>query len=340
LTLIEALYAGGVAFKNALYDFGALVPDRADVPVVAIGNLTVGGSGKTPFTRLLAERLRAQGKRVGVLSRGYGVDIAGGVMVVSDGTTLAPPPPVSPDEAYLLARALPGVPVVCSPKRIVGARRLTDDFAVDVILLDDAFQHRAIHRDLNVLLVDVENPFGPTGRLAPRGTLREPPEAARRADLIVFTGTAPMEPTTLAAARSLLAAVAPATPVTAAAGNVAGFADLKGRPYPTPSGPVAAFCGVANPERFHASLCALNLAVALFDAFPDHHPFTADEIDRLVAAARRAGVAAIVVTEKDMVRLIRYADRLAGVPIVAARYEMRLLDKSGPATALTGSAPR
>ena len=186
LKLAQVLYTAGASLKNILYDSGLYKPAKAECKVISVGNLTVGGSGKTPFTCLIAKKL--SNRKLSILSRGYGAKHPSGVHIVSDGLNIAKPPPVSADEPYMMAKKLAGVPLVCAPERIKGARLITEKFNSDLIILDDGYQHRAIHRDLNILLYDARTPSGAL-QLLPLGVLREPFGAMKRADIIAITGS-------------------------------------------------------------------------------------------------------------------------------------------------------
>src|SRR5262249_25272096 len=183
LWLPSLLYRGGVRLRNALYDGGVVTPARLPWPVVSIGNLTVGGSGKTPITSYLAGALLARGFRVGIASRGYG-RVGGDPVLVSDGRGVLVDARTAGDEPMLLARAHPEAAVAVAGDRRAACRLLPDLPAPRVLLLDDAFQHRAVARDLDLLLVDGQAPFG-NGRILPFGPLREPISGVRRADAVV-----------------------------------------------------------------------------------------------------------------------------------------------------------
>ena len=174
-------YRLAVAARNAAFDRGLLRARRLPRPVISVGNLAVGGAGKTPFAMLLARGLRARGLRAAVLSRGYGASAEGPFFprLVSNGAGAILSPREAGDEAHLLARGLPGTVVAIDPDRLRAGEMAARRFPVDVFILDDGFQHRRLRRDLDILLLDGTNPFG-NGRLLPAGRLREPPSAARR----------------------------------------------------------------------------------------------------------------------------------------------------------------
>jgi tetraacyldisaccharide 4'-kinase len=298
---LAPVYSGAVRLRNRLYDAGVLRVRRLDAPVVAIGNLTVGGTGKTPVTGFLAEALRARGFDVAVLSRGYG-RTAAEPRLVSDGRRLVAGAAEAGDEPLLLARDHPGVAVAVSGDRVAAARLLPAPRGPRIVLLDDAFQHRGLHRDANLLLVDAESPFG-NGRILPLGPLREPPEGVRRADLILLTRGDGSIPPSL---RRLLERHHPTVPVFHIAlrprlvrgpdGDLAPLAVVAGRP-------VFAFSGIARPERFEEDLRSTGARIAGTHRFRDHHPFSDADLAEIAAEALRSGAEHLVTTEKDRVRL-------------------------------------
>lgn len=321
LWLMEKVYAAAVRGRNALYDHGIVRPVKAACPVISVGNLTVGGSGKTPFVELLLKKLDK--KRPGVLSRGYGQASTDRVTVVSDGKALGAPPPFTADEAYMLARKAPGVPVVCAPKRAEGARALVERFGVGVIVLDDGFQHRALARDLDIVLSPVET-VARRGRMLPRGMLREPERNLGRADMVVFTGAA--DEKRLAEAKDRARSLAGRDiPIARARGRISGFTGLDGAGEFTPDGPVFLFCGIAGPERFRDGIEGMGLEVAGSRHFPDHHFFSGAEIETIDEQARKTGAKWIVTTGKDAARLAGTRGEFS-MPCAVARYSMEITE--------------
>jgi tetraacyldisaccharide 4'-kinase len=301
LAPLAPLYSGVVRLRNRLYDAGVLRMRRLEAPVIAIGNLTVGGTGKTPVTGYLADGLRAKGFDVAILSRGYGRS-GSEPRLVSDGRDLLAAAAEAGDEPVLLARDHPGVSVAVSADRVAAARLLPPPRAPRVFLLDDAYQHRALERDVNALLVDAEAPFG-NGKIVPLGPLREPLRGVRRANLILVTrgdGTIPP------ALRRVLERHHPNVPVFHAAlsprrvrgpdGDLASLDALAGRK-------VFAFSGIARPERFEADLGMTGARVLGSRRYRDHHPFSDADLREIAAEARRLGAEVLVTTEKDRVRL-------------------------------------
>jgi len=323
---LAALYGGVSAVRAALYRRGGRRVERLARPVVSVGNLTVGGTGKTPVTAWLARELTAAGFAPAILSRGYGGEKPAGytrdrVLLVSDGVKIHLGPRWAGDEPYWLAWKLPGVPVLCHPERIRAGRWAEKNLAADVFLLDDGFQHLALHRDFNLLLLDGEAPFG-NGRVLPAGPLREPCRALGRSDAVLLTrcreagggpaaeevrrraGGIPVFTSEFLPARILRADGTPAGPL-------AGFAGRR----------VVACAGIARPDQFFRMLEEAGLAVADRLAFADHQAYGAGEAQRIAAACRAAGAEMIVATEKDLVKMQELA---LDVPLLALEIELHL----------------
>lgn len=301
LLLPSFLYRGAVWGRNRLYDAGLLPAARLSWPVVAIGNLTVGGSGKTPIASYLAGALLARGVSIGIASRGYGRS-GSEPRLVSDGRRLLAGARAAGDEPVLLARTHPRAAVAVAADRGAAARLLPELPPPRALLLDDAFQHRAVKRDVNLLLVDAGAPFG-NGRILPLGPLREPLSGLRRADALVVTrgdGSCPE------ALREALERHHPKAPVfharivpnrlEAAGGEPLPLDRLRGRP-------IFAFSGIAGPARFEDDLRRLGANVVGSRSFRDHHAYVAADLAAIVADARAAGAEALVTTAKDRVRL-------------------------------------
>ncbi len=328
------LYGGIQTLRARGYRHGLLKTHAVPRPVIAVGNLTVGGTGKTPLVLWLARTLLARGRRPAIVSRGYGQRAKGPVTVVADRHGLRLNPPMAADEAVMLARNLPGVPVLTGAKRILPIRAAVERFDADIILLDDAFQHLAVKRDLNLLLLDCQHPFG-NGRLLPGGILREPASALARCDAIVLTRAHHAD--RLAAAQRQLTALAPDKPLFSAEHRPGPWRSLTSAdPLPATfpgATPLFAFSGIARPEAFQETLAELNINLAGFESFADHHPFTSADLQRLNTLARAAGAAALLCTEKDAVKIQPPAQ---GLPIHFLGLELHfsknpgwLLDKMG-----------
>ena len=290
------------------YETGALSSVSLDRPVLSVGNLTVGGTGKTPVVEHLARWLAAEGFRPAVLSRGYGRRSRGAVLVSSGGGPLVSPAEGG-DEPVLLARNLPGVVVAVAARREDAARAALP-FSPGVFILDDGFQHLSIRRELDVLLLDAADPFG-GGRYPPLGRLREPLSAMARADAFVFTRPRPGFPD-----HATLAAVAlenPDAPRFEARIRPKRMAEF-------PDSPCVAVAGVARPGSFTESLAELGIFPAETLMYPDHHRYTSRDADRIAAAASRTGSRFVVTTGKDAVKL----ERLLSLPLATIGLDVEL----------------
>ena len=288
---LSAAFGVGVALRGAGYRLGLLRTRKAPVPVVSIGNLAVGGTGKTPVTLWVAEGLRARGARPAIVSRGYGGS-AQGATVVSRGNGPEVGPQVGGDEPVMLAKSFGGA-VIVSPRRLDGATAAAA-LGCDVVVLDDGFQHRAIARDFDLLLLD-----GRRGALLPAGPFREPPAAAARAHAVLLMGRD--EHDAVEAPRDLHLAVYRAhLEAAAVVESVAGvwhthsMGRLAGRR-------VIAVTGIARPEPFYALLQRWDATIEEVFEYPDHHRYTAEQWQRI--GRRGHDVDLIVTTEKDLVKL-------------------------------------
>jgi tetraacyldisaccharide 4'-kinase len=324
LALAEVAFRAGAALRGALYDRGILSAARAGAPVVSIGNLAVGGAGKTPAAVAVAGRLAARGRKVAVLSRGYGAARTD-PRVVSDGDRIFLSAAEGGDEPVLLARRLPGVAVLCGPRRAELARIATERLGADALVLDDGFQHRALGRDLDVVVLDGADPFG-NGHLLPRGPNREPRGALRRAGLVWISRVDQADPARAEALRSLAREAtgrppvesrhAPVEVLDGALARRFGLDALRGRR-------VLALSALARPGAFRRTLAALGAEVVLERAFRDHHRFTGTELAEVQRAADAARCDLVVTTEKDAVRLS--PDQAAGDRLRVLRIEAEIV---------------
>lgn len=288
------LYRAVVTCRLAMYRRGWLGSYRSGVPVVSVGNLTVGGTGKTPIVDLLLRWALANDIRVAVVSRGYGGHPGTEALLVSDGSRLlVDDPALSGDEPQLLARRNPFALVIVAPRRTAGVR-LAEQYGARLIILDDGFQHLAVTRDLDIVLLDSRNPFG-NRRLLPAGILREPPDQLSRADLVIMTHAGP-EGGTLPGF---------AEPVLRARHVLAGIAvDLEGKALPLAEfagQPCLVFAGIAEPAGFFQALRRQGITPIAELALADHQVYTPAIVGQLVAAGQ--GAEFFLTTEKDAVKL-------------------------------------
>lgn len=301
LRVAEWPYGLAIRTRNRAYDRGWLTSHGVGIPVISVGNLTVGGTGKTPLIEWLARWFRARDMPVGVVSRGY--------------KARAGRPN---DEACELAEKLPGLPHVQQPDRVAGVRELVARYGCRVVLLDDAFQHRRIRRDLELVLLDAFEPFG-WEHLLPRGTLREPVSGLARADLIGLSRSDALSHSQRAAICARVRRLAPAAAWLELEHQPQGLRTAEGAEQPLErltGRRVAAFCGIGNPAGFRHTLDRLACEVTGFRCFPDHYAYTAEQVGKLEAwLAGQPDLDAVVCTRKDLVKLNRVS--LAGYDLLA-----------------------
>jgi tetraacyldisaccharide 4'-kinase len=318
--LIQYLRAG-------CYGAGVLKSKRLPRPVVSIGNITVGGTGKTPAAAYIARFLMGQGLKVAVLSRGYGGTLEGTTAVVSDGVTVLLEPEQCGDEPYLLARMIPGLMVVIGADRYEAGLLANNHLSPDIFILDDGFQHLRLHRDLNILLMDFRRPFG-NGWTLPAGLLREPGSAVSRADLVMYTRCPEGPPTT---------AAVPGKTVCRARHQLIGARRLtEDAPLPFTAlqgGSFLAFAGIAEPQFFFEGLRTQGLNLAATLCFPDHAEYTDVQIAEITAALQVCGADRVITTEKDGVKLKHLPAGLSG-KMLLARLDLTLDDPAPLASAL------
>jgi tetraacyldisaccharide 4'-kinase len=269
--------------------------------VASLGNLTVGGTGKTPAAAMIAEWALEQGYKPAILSRGYGGRSRLKVLEVSDGNAIFATPVEAGDEPYLLAKKLKDVPVIISKSRYEAGLLTHRKHGTDFFILDDAFQHFGLQKDLDIVLLDATLPFG-NMHLLPRGPLREPLHHLSRADAFIITRSAESSALIL---MDFLKKKFPGKPtfrsrhlpekiVFPRSWKTHGPAFLLGKR-------VAAFCGIARPEQFRDTLTKLGAEIVFFKVFPDHHPFSSAEIEEMILSAEAADY--LMTTEKDWVRI-------------------------------------
>ena len=318
LVLLSVLY--GIAAALLLW-FRALRPARFDVPVVSVGNIVAGGAGKTPLTIYLARFLVREGRKVAVVSRGYGRR-SRGTVVVSRGETPLVNWRDAGDEPYMMALLTKGVSIVVSERRRMGVRLAVEELGADAILLDDAFQHVQLARDLDIVAVDAAAPVG-NGHLLPGGPLREHPSGVGRAGVLVATRCDRAD-----GAERVIGALGPLAPsasVVETRMKPVEFWDV-GTGETVRAGGLRergclALSSIADPSDFERTLAKLGMNVMGRLALPDHHDYSGDDVEVVVEAARDVGADTILTTEKDAVRLRPWRSR---VPLVALGIELEV----------------
>ena len=322
LNVPAAGYSAAVRWRNRRFDRRNELVTKFDVPVISVGNLTLGGTGKTPAVEWIARWYRERDLRVTILSRGYGG--SGGLN----------------DEGRVLADNLPDVPHLQDRDRVALARIAIDELDSQLLILDDGFQHRRLGRDLDIVLLDALDPFG-LGRIFPRGLLREPVSSLKRAQVVMLSRSnlISQEARTEIRRRAELAngdavwVESRHSPLDliGSDGSRTSLDDLVGKR-------VSAFCGIGNPEGFRRTLAGLGVEPIDFRVFPDHHAYSAADIQSLGEAVETLGVDLVLTTQKDLVKLRE--NRLGRTPLRALRIGLEITEgREGLVQALTRFLP-
>ncbi|MBM4272375.1 MAG: tetraacyldisaccharide 4'-kinase [Deltaproteobacteria bacterium] len=322
LFLTSLVYRTVINIRNRMYDHGIFSQRKLPCKVVSVGNIAVGGTGKTPMVIMLAKILKEKGYRPAVLSRGYGGRTKHPVNIVSDGSRITMGCHEAGDEPVLIARATEGIPVITGAERSVTGKAAINDLGANILILDDGFQHRKLFRDLDIVILNREEPFG-NGFLLPRGPLREPPKALDRAHFLIWKdsildgrypkyqekGIGVFSPT-------LSAYLRPKTLVRGESGDSLPLEYLRGKK-------ICAFAGIAFPESFRETIESMGGIVVSFLPFPDHHNYTVSDIADIERVSAASTAEIVMTTEKDGIRLNDFTDFLKDIFIL--RVEMEVL---------------
>jgi tetraacyldisaccharide 4'-kinase len=302
LSPFAMLYGAITRSRLSLYRRGMLKPAKLGAPVISIGNLTMGGTGKTPLVGYVCRLAAASGRKPCVLTRGYARENPSRRVLVSDGTNVIAGEREAGDEPYLLAQNLQGIAAVVSDaNRVAAGEWAIRQLGCNVFVLDDGFQHLQLERDLNILTVDATNAWG-NGKLLPRGILREPVEGLRRADCVVITRADQCE--TVNALISEIKSLAPTVPVFTSRMKYKALRSLAtGEVIEKVPTPVTAFSAIGNAGSFRRQLEAAGIEATEFVQFRDHHRYSQADIDSLIEKARTARAECLITTAKDAVKL-------------------------------------
>ncbi|MCP4944403.1 MAG: tetraacyldisaccharide 4'-kinase [Planctomycetaceae bacterium] len=309
LRMASVPYGIVVRRRNHNYDRQVADIQRCDVPVISVGNLTTGGTGKTPIVCLLAKRLRERGLRVAIVSRGYGRGDAD-----------------ANDEAMELHARLPDVPHIQNPDRVAAAQVAVEELEAQIILMDDGFQHRRLHRDLDIVVIDATCPFG-FGYQLPRGLLRESMDSLSRADAVLITRCQAVDPTAIESIRQTISTYNAEVPILASNHTPIGLLE-----YPETNLPlkninqqkVGVLSAIGNSDAFEHTVRQCGATVQSARHLPDHDPYAPETVASLRDWAKQLGneIAYIVCTHKDLVKL--QTDRLGGKHLVALQIDLTL----------------
>lgn len=321
--IFSPFYSGFMIIRAFLYRVGLCKSHKLSVPVISVGNLTLGGTGKTPLVMYVVRYMLGMGRKPVVVSRGYGGAAEGEeVNVVSDGKEILMEPAAAGDEPRLLAETLPGVPVLTGTKRVLAGNHAIDKFDADSIVLDDGFQHLSLQRDLDLVLFSARKFLG-EGWVFPGGELREPFSSLKRAHGFVITGVDAKTKQEADNFKRLLNGVFPEKPVFM--GEYLPVCLLHSKSSKTYAIDKArrlllhGFAGIADPESFKYTLKKEGFKLVGFQSFKDHHNYTLEDFDRLIKAARQRRAQALITTEKDFVKLRPFFDHF---PVLALKIEL------------------
>lgn len=306
LAMATGPYRLVVALRNLAFDRGWKAVHHVKVPVVSVGNITLGGTGKTPMVEWVSRWFRDRSRRVAILSRGYGQD---------DGMN---------DEGRVLEENLPDVPHLQGADRVTIARTAIEELESEVLVLDDGFQHRRLKRDLDIVLLDALEPFG-LGRLFPRGLLREPIKSLRRAQVVVLSRSDLVSEQRRAEIRSEAEHYAGVLPWVEASHRPIGLLDADGNLEPLESlshRRVAGFCGIGNPDGFRRTIDTLGTNLVGFRAFRDHHPYSSRDVADILSWAGSINAELLLTTQKDLVKL--RAKALGSIPLRALKIGLEI----------------
>ncbi len=309
--IMEPVYSTLMRIRARLYERGVFSTYRPGVPVISIGNLLMGGTGKTPHVIAACDFLMRQGLRPAVVTRGYGGKAGKGPLVVSDHNKVCSDAVTAGDEPFMMARQMPGVPVIAGSDRCACAICATEQLGAEVIVLDDGFQHMSLCRDRDVVLVPAKRPFG-NGHVFPGGYLREPLDALKRATCIVITGCQQVPAEQVRMLGHRLQAMVHGIPVFHSTYAIKGIRPLRmeaieGSSQPSPHDlseiPLLAVCAIGMPESFFETLRGCGLTVCATMSFRDHHSYTTEDVRKIVEQASSSGAKAVITTAKDSVKI-------------------------------------
>jgi len=323
LWLPAKLYEIAVRLRVVAYETAYLKPRRLNATVISVGNITLGGTGKTPMVALIANYLKSEDHNVAILTRGYGRETSGMKVLNSEAAPGNFTFRDAGDEPLMLARMLPQVPIVVNKNRFEGGTFAEQKLRSDILVLDDGYQHLAVARDLNILLIDATDPFGDF-EMPPFGRLREPLYGLKRADAVIVTrADRPFDQAqTAGIIRYYCGEKIPVMYFYSAIEHLLHMATRESYDVGSFTGwNVALACGIANPHAFADDILQVGINIVAENFFPDHHAFTQSDLNEITRAAGDAGADAIVITEKDAVRLEGL--RPGKIPIYAARQQLR-----------------
>jgi len=319
LLLLSFIY--GLLARVLILLYG-LKPQRLNCKVISVGNITLGGTGKTPLVEFIAQYLKREGHKVAILTRGYKRKTIDYRLSTIDYKTMG-------DEPYMLSKKLEGIPIIVDADRARGAEKAIKDYNADTIILDDGFQQWGIIKDLEIVTIDAANPFG-NFHLLPRGILRQPLSTLKKVDLFVLTktnlGLKQDKP------NNFLSAINPKAQIFESGHKPVSFYGLKNPDELLSINAlgnklVTLVSGIGDPNSFEKLIFNLNIHIGLSFIFPDHHDYTQRDLDKIIAVSKEKGIDTIITTEKDAVRLCDKRDAISEMHILVLRIELEFKDE-------------
>ncbi|MCG9126765.1 tetraacyldisaccharide 4'-kinase [Candidatus Poribacteria bacterium] len=332
LTPLKWLYVTIIYIRNLCYDLGISKQTQLPCTVISIGNIVVGGTGKTPATATIANLLHKKGYKVVILLRGYGRSSSEKISIVSDGEKCLCSRIESGDEAYLLAHQLNGIPIIVGKNRFDTGKIAYDHFNCDIILLDDGYQHRKLTRDIDILTIDATQPFG-TGTLLPIGTLREPISSLKRASIILLTRTdSPHKP--IEDLKNEIKRYIPNSSILDSIHHPTSLYELGNHNWKNDESQtiplkeledkrILAVCGIGNPDAFKSTIQSLNPESIQLIPFPDHHIYSDSDIEKIVQKSKQVNAQWVVTTQKDEDKLATLSQH---IPVFVLSIELIFTD--------------
>lgn len=323
LRIVSLLYRGIVSLRNFAFKRGLLRTLPAEAPVISVGNITTGGTGKTPLVIWLCEMLRAKSLNCAILTRGY----------KSGKGKLT-------DEPAILAKSCPEAKVVVDPDRVSGAAKAVGTFGAQVLVMDDGFQHRRLRRELDIVAIDATCPFG-YGKMLPAGLLREPVTAIRRADAVVITRYDQVRDEQLATLEEKIKSINPSITIAKAVHHHRCAKLLKGQTLSMDEladKSIFAFCGIGNPKAFFNRLEEISLNVVGTRVYNDHHDYSQQDISDILEEAQYLGAEVILSTEKDWVKTALLCQQDDGILFAYLDLELKFIDGADKIEALVDRA--
>ncbi|MEN6622385.1 MAG: tetraacyldisaccharide 4'-kinase [Smithella sp.] len=322
LYVASFIYRLIISLRNWFYNYNFFKEIRLPCPVISVGNITVGGTGKTPCVIWLARMLQEQGFKPAILSRGYGGTSKKPANVISNGRNIVSSSLESGDEPYLIALSLKSIPVITGPKRILTGKTAIDELGANILICDDAFQHRQIFRNINLVLLDCKKPLG-NGHLLPRGELREPVSALKRADVIILTRAGEVNKPNLIIQKitdekNIPVFTSSHKPVNIILGDYSRqlpLSELKNKK-------VCAFAGIARPESFKKVIEEAGAQIVSFENFSDHHNYNYVELNHIYNNYLKTKADLLITTEKDAMRLHEFQEFLNKIYILQIEMEI------------------